>query len=163
MSMPEERMTSLTLDERECLRLLNKELLVVEELIRKFHARRLKWYRSAVDMQSGTLPEELDVEIMVECILREGHPLWKKNDENIVATLLLRSEWLNGSPLLSSGGRYQNIDGEPMQDEHYCRLFQELCKYVLKYDRDKLLSIGYCQVWWGLKPEQWTCRGSDLT
>lgn len=136
----------LTFEERESLRLLNKKLWATEEWIRYRHARSLECYYGAGGLRrhrhSDALLEDVETEVVVQCVLREDHPDWKEDDDNAVATLLMPYGCLREHNPRLNWNEFRNWDAHPLQDEYHCFLFHDLCDHVLEYDWEKLLSIG---------------------
>lgn len=103
------------------------KLWAAEEWIRQRHARSLEWYHGAGGLRrhGDVLLENVETEVAVQCILREDHPGWKKDDDNIVATLLLPSACLDEGNPRRNWNEYQHWDGHPLQGEYHCWLFHD--------------------------------------
>ncbi len=137
---------SLTPRERERLRLLNEKLWATEEWIRQRHARSLEWYYGAGGRRrhahGNTLLEDLETELVVQCILREDHPDWRNDDDNIVATLLLPEACLKETNPRRNWNEFRHWDDHPLREEYHCWLFHDLYDHVLRCDWQAILSIG---------------------
>lgn len=76
----------------------------------------LEWYHGAGGLRrhGDVLLENVETEVAVQCILREDHPGWKKDDDNIVATLpTQRAAWTGQSQ--RNWNDAQHWDGHPLR------------------------------------------------
>ena len=128
------------------LRLLNQKLVGVEQWVLQRRNRCLSDYFKAGGVKDQRYSEELweDVEtkVKVACILRENHPDFDTEDDNIVAQL----HWLDGiyddSTEITNWNEFRFRDEHRLQHEHHCYLFHDLSDHVLHNDWDRILDIG---------------------
>jgi len=142
------RRTSQDLTEAEIarLRLLNQKLAEVEQWVLQRRDQCLSDYFKAggvKDQRYGDeLWEDVETEVKVTCILREDHPDFDEEDDNIVAQL----HWLDGiyddSTEITNWNEFRFRDEHRLQHEHHCYLFHDLSDHVLHNDWDRILDIG---------------------
>jgi hypothetical protein len=128
------------------LLLINQKLAAAEQWILLRQAQALSDYFKAGGVQyhtySDELREDLETEVEICCVLREDHPGFDEDDDNIVAKLI----WLDGIYSddigITDWNQCQLSDGHRLQHEPHCYLFHYLTEHVLGYDWDRVLSIG---------------------
>jgi hypothetical protein len=128
------------------LRLLNQKLVEVEQWVLQRRDQCLRDYFKAGGVKdqrySDELWEDIETKVKVACILRENHPDFNAEDDNIVAQL----HWLDGiyDRLTESTNwnAFQFHDGHRLQHDHHCYLFHDLSEHVLFNDWDRMLDIG---------------------
>lgn len=141
----------LTEEEIERLRLHNRKLAEAEAWIRQRRDRCLADYYRAGGVggcgrkhcYSDELWEGVEIEVEVARVLREDHPDFDEDDENIVAEL----NWMPfartvDNPENRNWNAFQFHPGHRLAGDHHCRLFQDLYDHRLHCDWDRVLGIG---------------------
>lgn len=146
-AMPKRKFRDLSADETERLCQLNDKLISAEKWIHQRQQQCLSAYYAAGGVKnhrfSDDLIEDVDVEATVMCLLREDHPEYKPDDDNIVAeldaSLLFGEPWNEGFSFdeLASGAEIPQL-----AHMRLCWLFHDLLDHVLHRDWDRALSVG---------------------
>ena len=146
-TMPERVFQDLDTDEIARLCLLNDKLISAEKWILQRQQQCLSAYYAAGGVKNhrsgDDLIEDVDVEATVGCLLREDHPEYKTDDDNIVAkldaSLLFGDPWSEGFSFdeLAGGAEIPRLAHVKL-----CWLFHDLLDHVLHRDWDRALSVG---------------------
>jgi hypothetical protein len=143
----ERRLADMTVRELANLRLLNEKLQQAEHWIHRRAARSLFDYHKAGGLKAARLDEQnfedVEMDATVCCLLRETHPEFNPNGDNIVARLnaglLLAAEAELGR------GNWNEVwesEPHPLSDMHFCWLFHDLFDHQLKGDWNRMLDVG---------------------
>ena len=137
----------LSEEEVERLHLLNRKLAEAEAWIRQRRDQCLSDYFRTGGIKDRDyvdgLWEDVEVEIKVACVLREDHPDFDEDDDNIVAELRWTSfVGIVDDPVNYNWNEFQFAPEHRLSGDHHCYLFRDLCGHVLRCDWDKILSIG---------------------
>jgi hypothetical protein len=124
------------------LRRLNQKLVETQDWIRQRAAQCLNDYFQAGGLKqhqhSEDLHEDVEVDAEIMCRLSQQHPDFDVDESNTVAVLL----WCEQLDDDDNWNEFRFVDQHPLSDEHHCWLFHDLCDHVLKWDLEKILSIG---------------------
>ncbi|PLZ00064.1 hypothetical protein CY652_23000 [Burkholderia sp. WAC0059] len=133
------------------MRLLNRKLAEAEAWIRQRRDRCLADYyraggvggRRGKHCFSDTLWEDVELEVDVTCVLRDDHPDFDEEDDNIVCELDWSSfDGIVDDPVNHDWNVFQFEPGHPLGGERHCWLFHDLVEHVLRFDWDPMLGIG---------------------
>ncbi|PTB18254.1 hypothetical protein C9I57_24035 [Trinickia symbiotica] len=132
----------------EQLRLLNRKLEEAQQWICQRAQRCLDDYFRAGGVEPHRYNDEraegVEVEIEVTCVLRDSHPDYAENEDNVVATL--SDTWCGKEPSLllsdENWNEFRHCEANRLKDDRHCWLFHELTDHALHRDWDKALSIG---------------------
>jgi hypothetical protein len=146
-NMPKRVFRDLNTDEIARLCVLNDKLIGAEKWIHQRQQQCLSAYYAAGGVKnhrfSDDLIEDVEVEATVGCLLRENHPGYNPDDDNIVAkldaALLFREPWDEGFSFdeLAGGASIPHLANVKL-----CWLFHDLLDHVLHRDWDRALSVG---------------------
>jgi hypothetical protein len=143
----ERRLADMTVRELANLRLLNEKLQQAEHWIHRRGARCLFDYHKSGGLKAGRLDEQtfedVEVDATVACVLRETHPDFNPNEDNIVAklnaSLLLVAEAELGR---GNWNEVRESEPHPLSDMQFCWLFHDLYDHQLKRDWNRMLDVG---------------------
>lgn len=139
--------TNLNEDEIARLRLLNAKLEEAQRWIAECVDRCVADYFRSGGLHrhrhSDTLYEDFYVDAEVECVLREDHPDFDEDEDNIVATL--STTWIGTGELWPEGDNWNEFADDaahPLKGDRHCWLFHVLYDHKLDRDWEKVLSVG---------------------
>jgi hypothetical protein len=145
------RLADMTVHELARLRLLNDKLLQTENWIHRRATRCLFDYHNAGGLMRARPDahtyEDVELDATVTCILRETHPEYKSDEDNVVAKLnaglLLNNEDVLGN---WNWNEVWEQEPHPLSDMHFCWLFHDLFDHQLKGNWDRMVDIGGVRV-----------------
>lgn len=140
------RSSALSLAQRQYLQRLNDQFTVIEQHVKREALALLVHLESKVQDPADWICD-YEIELRVQCWLREDDPAYREDDDNILVTL---TEYLKPLQDLTdhfgiddgvNHNEFQFRDGHPMQGEYHCWLYHCLYDHTGLRWKD-LLRIG---------------------
>lgn len=143
------QLEDLSAHELSRIRTLNAQLSEAEVWVRQRARQCLAAYYEAGGRKryrfSESLREDVEVDAKITCLLREDHPDFKVDDDNILAELDASIPLIEGREedfRLTNWNELHAGDDHPLTDVHFCHLFHDLFDHKFHADWDRILAVG---------------------